>query len=126
MSGIIYFLSILLLHMNRSTFIFLTLAGTASVVLPSSGCRHEPDPLAHPDFLSHVCDAATIARIGEAYRKQAPEEAQKDKLIGLLQAGVDPRRIRAEYAAGNTVILKGWVLSLTEARQCALYSLLPQ
>jgi hypothetical protein len=109
--------------MKRSAFIFLTLAGTASLAIPSIGCRHEPDPLAHPDFLSHVCDAATIARIGEAYRNQVPDEAQKDKLIGLLKAGIDPRHIQAEYAAGNTVILKGWVLSLTEARQCALYSL---
>jgi hypothetical protein len=109
--------------MKRSTFIFLTLAGTASLAMPFIGCHHESDALSHPDFLSHVCDAATIAKIGEAYRTQAPDEAQKDTLIGLLKAGVDPRHIQAEYAAGNTVILKGWVLSRTEARQCALYSL---
>ncbi len=126
MSGIIYFLSILLLHMKRSTFILLTLSGTAALAIPSIGCQHEPDPLAHPDFLSQVCDSATITRIGAAYRNQAPDEAQKEKLIGLLKAGVDPRHIQAEYAAGNTVILKGWVLSLTEARQCALYSLRSQ
>ena len=109
--------------MKRRTFIFLTVAGTASLAMPSVGCRHETDTLSHPEFLSRVCDAATIARIGQAYRTQAPDEAQKDKLIGLLRTGVDPQQIRAEYAAGNTVILKGWVLSLTEARQCALYSL---
>lgn len=30
--------------------------------------------------------------------------------------------IRNDYSSGNIVTLKGWVLSLTEARQCALYS----
>ena len=109
--------------MKRRTFIFLTIAGTASVAMPSIGCRNEANTLSQPEFLSKVCDAATIARIGQAYRTQAPDEAQKDKLIGLLRTGVDPQHIRGEYAAGNTVILKGWVLSLTEARQCALYSL---
>jgi hypothetical protein len=109
--------------MKRSTFIFLTLAGTASLAVPSIGCQHEPSPLSHPDFLSHVCDAATIAKLGEAYRTQTPDEAQKHTLIGLLQTGIAPQHIQAEYAAGNTVILKGWVISRTEARQCALYSL---
>jgi hypothetical protein len=107
--------------MKRRTFIFLTAAGTASLFTGS--CQHEADTLAQPEFLSQVCDAATMARIGQAYRAQTPDEAQKEKLIGLLRTGVDPGHIRAEYAAGNTVILKGWVLSLTEARQCALYSL---
>ena len=107
--------------MKRRTFIFLTLAGTASLF--TAGCQHETDTLSHPDFLSRVCDAATIAKIGQAYRTQTPGEAQKDKLIALLGTSIDPQHIRDEYAKGNTVIVKGWVLSLTEARQCALFSL---
>jgi nitrogen fixation protein len=32
-------------------------------------------------------------------------------------------KIRDDYAGGRIVIIKGWVLSITEARQSALYSL---
>jgi hypothetical protein len=31
--------------------------------------------------------------------------------------------VRDDYTAGRVLTLRGWVLSLTEARQCALYSL---
>ena len=110
--------------MKRRTFIFLTAAGTASLFTGS--CVDKADTLGHPAFLFQVSDAATVAKIGHAYRTQKPDEAQKDTLIGLLKTGTDPQHIEAEYAAGNTVIVKGWVLSLTEARQCALYSLRPQ
>jgi hypothetical protein len=32
-------------------------------------------------------------------------------------------QIRDDFAAARTVVVNGWVLSQTEARQCALYSL---
>ena len=32
-------------------------------------------------------------------------------------------QIRDDFAAGRTVVVNGWVLAETEARQCALYSL---
>ncbi len=31
--------------------------------------------------------------------------------------------IKQDFETGKIVIVKGWVLSITEARQCALYSL---
>ena len=34
-------------------------------------------------------------------------------------------QVRADYAAGRTVILSGWVLSVSEARLCALAALEP-
>jgi hypothetical protein len=34
-------------------------------------------------------------------------------------------QIQADFAADRTVMLDGWVLSVTEARQCALFSLTP-
>jgi hypothetical protein len=32
-------------------------------------------------------------------------------------------QVRDDFAAGRTVVVSGWVLSETEARQCALFSL---
>jgi len=33
-------------------------------------------------------------------------------------------RVRADFAAGRVVVVRGWILSVTEARECALFSLL--
>lgn len=93
----------------------------------TAGCGRRHDPRAKtletPDFLAHVCDAATIRQLGDAYRAKTPAESSQEKLIELLTPGVSAKKIQADYANGNIVTLKGWVISLTEARQCALYSL---
>jgi hypothetical protein len=34
------------------------------------------------------------------------------------------RQVTDDFAAGRTAVVDGWVLSVTEARQCALFSLL--
>lgn len=93
----------------------------------TTGCGRRTDPRAKPletpDFLAHVCDTATIRQLGDAYRAQTPAESTQEKLIELLTPGVSAQKIQADYANGNIVTIKGWVISLTEARQCALYSL---
>lgn len=93
----------------------------------TTGCGHRTDPraaaLETPDFLSHICDAPTLRDLGAAYRAQTPAEASQETLIRLLQPGVTAQTVKADYAKGDIVTLKGWVLSRTEARQCALFSL---
>lgn len=78
-----------------------------------------------------------LQRIGEAYRAMVPREgtaaALKQSLelrdvrnlIGLPEAPLR-RRIRAEFQAERIVIVDGWVLTATEARACALLSLVPE
>jgi hypothetical protein len=132
--------------MKRRTFIILAGAGAAAIAIPFAiRQRHHntlAEPLGHPDFLGHICDDATVRDIGMAYRSRNPNEMQEDELVSMLieTAGEDKRRvktaidstrvlekldgaIRDDYAAGRVVTVKGWILSLTEARQCALYSL---
>jgi hypothetical protein len=50
----------------------------------------------------------------------------------LLTTGLDQSKdhseqitgkIKADFAAGRTITLEGWVISITEARQCALNSI---
>lgn len=97
------------------------------VMTMATGCGRRTDPRAKtletPDFLSHICDGATLRQLGDAYRAQYPAEASQEKLIELLKPAVTDGAIRADYANGHIVTVKGWVLSRTEARQCALYSL---
>jgi hypothetical protein len=80
-------------------------------------------------------DAAAVA-LGTAYLVQTPREASADRLVAALAAG--PRgaalarlgqrrlgahlakRIRSDFAAGRTVTVRGWIVSVTEARLAAL------
>ena len=47
-----------------------------------------------------------------------PRNADSLELKELLQ-----QKVHSDFEGGNTVIVSGWVLSVTEARQCALFSL---
>jgi len=122
--------------MNRKRFLVLSGFGLAALTLPV-GChlsqrRKQLAVLSRPAELSQVCDTATLLSIGDRYRKEVPEEDHEDLLFELLLAeGSAPPdslaqmlhdHIRADYENNDTLILDGWVLSRTEARQCALFS----
>lgn len=94
--------------------------------------REQLAVLALPAGLSRVCDTASLVSVGAQYRKRQAEEDDEDLLFELLlpENAVPPdslgqmlrNRIRADYEHNDTLILDGWVLSRTEARQCALFS----
>ena len=89
--------------------------------------------LRHPD---------SAARLGRLYLDERPREADATLLVTLIGAARGPalpppspttdealradleERIRNDFILGNTVAVDGWLLSLTEARLCALVSLL--
>lgn len=87
-----------------------------------------------------LCDAPTIQKIGEAYRTKVPAESGKEALTERLleDSSGNPLsektdntaihaflndKIKQDFEAGRIVTLHGWMLSETEARQCALFSL---
>ena len=130
--------------MKRRTFVLLSLYSGAAVAIPFSGCRNETTPAykpwMQPALLSHICDAKTLKEIGTAYREKVSAESKEKQLADLLLAdstnNVIPatsedaiinslleQKIKKDFETGKTVIVKGWVLSETEARQCALFSL---
>jgi hypothetical protein len=96
-------------------------------------------------MLASMCDDKTVREIGAAYRLRTPDEGKQDNLISLLLSSsggnqgqsnseADNARlaqqldktIRDDFATNKVLNINGWVLSLTEARQCALYSLSKQ
>ena len=118
--------------------------GTLSLAIPWVGCQTKasnPDPvLSQPQFLARIWDESEIHNIGLAYRKQVPGEAAEAQLVKLLltdNTGKSisvatessflgswlDRKIENDFKVGQTVVVKGWILSITEARQCAVYSL---
>lgn len=90
------------------------------------------DPLS-----SFWSDADGARAIGRDYLAQAPEEADPKRLGAFLVEGegslssLSPRELRArigqrrtlEFQRGDTVLVRGWLLSRTEARLCALAAL---
>jgi hypothetical protein len=130
--------------MQRKTFIYLSVTGAVAMSLSSMYC-HNPTGqwktvLSQPEFLSHICDEKTILGIGNAYRSLVPTETKADQLMDLLMADKGSnyipdiqdstsviayvnQNIEKDFETGHTIVVSGWVLSLTEARQCALFSL---
>jgi hypothetical protein len=130
--------------MKRRAFIagsVLTVAGTSVFSLMrwfrnSNSVR----TLAQPKFLSKLCDAGTIQSLGRAYLKLKPNETNDALLNDLLteksrrdflkthdiikaESQIE-KKITSDFATDNIVVVQGWVLSITEARQCAFFSLL--
>jgi hypothetical protein len=124
--------------MDRRAFVGLSAYTALALMLPfAEGCESKPGdtPWAQPLLFSRIADAKTIRDAGLAYRKMMTGEDDKGKLTVLLtaqntitskdaiQASLD-NRVKQDFRSGKIVTVNGWVLSVTEARQCALFSIL--
>jgi hypothetical protein len=130
--------------MKRRNFILLSSMTAAAISIPSINCRRRNQvldkTLAQPFLLSHICDAKTIQAIGASYRQNLKTEETKDQFVDLLLIDtlgksvpessdisfiqtLLEQKIRKDFKSGNTVTVKGFIISTTEARQCALFSL---
>jgi hypothetical protein len=130
--------------MQRRKFILLTTVGGTATAFAALQCNPRQPAfykiLDKPGALSYICDLKTIREIGLAYRQQKPEEYEAEKLEDLLltdSAGrtVSPssddqlvqrlinNKIERDFEKANTVVVKGWILAVTEARQCALFAI---
>lgn len=108
---------------SRRSALQLLAGGGLALALPSGcGWWDEPDGT-----------VAGIAAVGEAYLATAPGERDEAVLRAALppHGADDPEAALAElapaiaedFATGRTVVLDGWLLSLTEARVAALAAL---
>lgn len=107
--------------MNRRTFIVSASVGLAGACL-LPGCDSDRSNLTS---LALIWERDTILEIGNRYRALFPDEDNKEKLLALVSKGHAPdfeTKVREDFSAGKHVVVDGWILSLTEARQCALLS----
>jgi hypothetical protein len=124
--------------MDRRVFVRLSAYTALALAMPfadSCTSKNENAPWAQPLLFSHIVDIKAINEAGLAYRKMTVSEDDKSKLTMLLtaqntitskdaiQASLD-NRVKEDFRIGNIVTVSGWVLSVTEARQCALFSIL--
>ncbi|MEQ1637243.1 MAG: hypothetical protein ABL903_11160 [Methylococcales bacterium] len=128
--------------MNRRRFLgFIVLAG-AAVSVPLLYRKYfsflSGNPIFHPSVLSHICSEQMLRQIGISYRALFPKENSESQLLALLvhakafntaQSANSPLsaeqlklEVQKDFSDKKTIIVNGWVLSVTEARQCALLS----
>jgi len=105
-----------------------------------TGARRSPDPLAAKlaGLFTHNDGAVPV---GREYLRTVPREADAQLLVKLICGSSSSRRVelvaadperclevlvlqqREDFERGRTVKLRGWVLSETEVRLCALAAL---
>lgn len=121
--------------MKRRNFVLLASAGVVAVSIPAVnyffyGIPDYDKKLSIPQLLSLIWDEEHILSIGAKYSETFAEENSERDLARALFA--DPlnqsyekleEMTQADFAEGRIVIINGWVLSKTEARQCALHHL---
>ena len=122
--------------LDRRRFLQLTAAGVVAS-LSNSACARDTgensQALAQP-ALVEMLGAERARQIGMQYRAAVPGEntaaalraaisSSQHKTFPWIGGRSIEQQIRDDFAAGRTVVVSGWVLSETEARQCALYSL---
>lgn len=126
--------------MERRSFVKLSAFTALVLTLPlAQSCNSSSKEIAvaQPFLFSHLVDAKTIKEAGADYLKKHAAENDQKKLSQLLLGGKDPaalskdeiqamldEQVTADFKAGKVIAVSGWVMSQTEARQCALYSLL--
>jgi hypothetical protein len=112
--------------MDRRKFIQLGALGAAAA-LPFSHCTDAGG--AQPAFLNMTLGKDLVKDIGKLYLKTHPSEASKKKLSALIDGtGTSSQssvslKIKDEFNTGKVVLVNGWILSVTEARQSAFYYL---
>ena len=131
--------------MKRRTFILTTAAAGTAVGLGIwykwfQGAKWKNHPIMFPLVLSSFCDEVSLRNIGKSYITLFPSENSKDKLLSsLLKDGINNKQLQSsnyddvisqlemkvekDFREEKILLINGWILSPTEARQCALMSL---
>lgn len=122
--------------LDRRRFLQLTAAGMVAS-LTDSACSRDTSKtaraLAQPALLE-MLGPERVLQIGTQYRATVPREnsvaalraaisSSRGRNIPLIGQRSTEEQIRDDFAAGRILVISGWVLAETEARQCALYSL---
>lgn len=134
--------------MKRRTFINISTKTSILLLFPVLACNtsNQNRLLYEKSPLSRIFTIDMMKRIGLKYQEQFPLESNEKTLYELL---LEPKfnrveskgssisfesisstelslknSIKDDYLANNLIIIDGWILSRTEARQCALYEII--
>ncbi len=130
--------------MKRRTFIITGVVvaagiGVCDLFLLDNESKWKKHPFLYPFILSNILDEGSLRIIGNSYRILRPDENSKVKLLNEITNGIPAiqtntndianqsmeieKKVEMDFKSGRLLVVKGWVVSETEARQCALLSL---
>lgn len=125
---------------DRRQFLQQLMAASTIASLTATACAGDDAldaaAVAQPALLG-MLGADRVRELGARYRQITPAENSAGALLAAISSGrrqgstlpwIRPtiaQSIRDDFANGRTVLVNGWVLAATEARQCALFSLRP-
>lgn len=117
------------MELNRRRFLQVGALGVAAAIVQT--CREQHDRALDQPSLISTLGADRVRELGAHYRAQTPTENTAAALRAainnnrgsrLLRRSIDDA-VHEDFANGRIVLVDGWVLSITEARQAALLSL---
>ena len=126
------------MNLDRRNFLKVGVAAVAAG-LASPACAREESAqsaLDSPELLA-MLGPDRVRRIGTDYRARVRSENSVRSLRAAISRSQESplhlpwmhksveHTVKDDFSAGRIVVVDGWVLSLTEARQCALLSLAP-
>ena len=119
--------------MKRRSFVVsmangLTLLSISPILLQCTVPDYDPH-IANPLLLKYIWDPETIMEIGQVFIEMNPDINSERALVKtlLMKFNTDTtfeKEIMDDFSAEQFVQLKGWILSETEAQQCALFYIL--
>ena len=116
------------MELDRRRFLQVAALGVAAAVAGPACERREDRAVDRPQLID-MLGPDRVRKLGERYRAQTPIEGSADALRdgivkgrGFFGKSIDDM-IEDDFEAGRTVLVDGWMLSQTEARQAALFSL---
>ena len=124
--------------LDRRRFLQLSVLGVIATVADSacttSGERDDT-AIEHPALLA-ILGPDRVRQLGVRYRAATPSENNDQALRAAIASGRGLRipftrsasiddQIRDDFEKGRIAVVDGWLLSVTEARQAALFSLTP-
>ena len=118
--------------LDRRRFLQLAALGVIGSVTETGCAQEKASALAHPELLE-MLGADRVRQLGDRYRAATPDEGSAEKLRDAISRGGEFHLFRTsiddqisdDFTNGRTVVVDGWILSVTEARQAALFSLNP-
>jgi len=125
-------------HPDRRAFLHGALHTVAAIAVVGGCSSEQPyaDAALFQPTLLPVLGAARIREIGHAYRRSTPAESAAPALRAAIARGAQTLRnlpwspypslealIASDFAEDRVVFPAGWMLSVTEARQCALFTM---
>lgn len=124
--------------LDRRRFLQLSVLGVIATVADSAcsaSDNRDDTTVDHPALLA-ILGPERVRQLGARYRAATPNENTAQALRAAISSGRRLRmpfirsasidgQIRDDFEKGRIAVVDGWLLSVTEARQAALFSLTP-